>query len=126
MIELNAIRVPVLSDEQREEIRNKYLQLTCPGRERIPQLAVEYGVSNAEIGRILRRRERCYDDRCASRAIAGVVGGRNSAAKFTPEEHERRSAVRGQITLQRYGSEYYSALGRLSARRRQERLAQAV
>jgi len=36
--------------------------------------------------------------------------GKMSASRFTPAEHEARASERGNIVLQRYGKDYYSAL----------------
>jgi hypothetical protein len=52
---------------------------------------------------------------------AGLIGGRVSAMKLSPEQRSARSTITGNITLQRFGLDYYSSLGKLSAQRRKER-----
>src|ERR1035437_3793987 len=53
----------------------------------------------------------------ALRQARGHEFGLRSAARLTPEQCSIRSSKCGNIVLQRYGSGYYSALGKLSAAR---------
>lgn len=52
------------------------------------------------------------------RVQRGSINGKKSAARLTPEQHAINASVRGNIVLRRYGTGYYSALGKLSARKK--------
>jgi hypothetical protein len=52
---------------------------------------------------------------------AKILGGQISKEKVLPEIRVLRSSRAGNAVLQRFGREYYSFLGRLSAARRRDR-----
>ena len=56
------------------------------------------------------------------KAEARVLAGRLAASHLTPQQRIERSSRAGNTTLQRFGLEYYSALGRLSAQQRKKGL----
>ena len=60
----------------------------------------------------------------ALRERGGRVGGLIAASRMTAQERQNRASRNGNITLQKYGIGYYSALGKLSARRKRAKQAQ--
>ena len=51
---------------------------------------------------------------------AGAVGGRVSSDRLTAEQRRQRSIKTGNTTLERFGLDYYAALGRASVKKRRE------
>ncbi len=56
---------------------------------------------------------------------ARILGGRIGQEKVREDIRVRRSSLAGCAVLQRFGQDYYKALGKLSAQRRREREAAA-
>jgi hypothetical protein len=50
--------------------------------------------------------------------LAGGVGGKITASRMTPDQRIRRSSHAGNATLQAYGVNYYSFLGRLNQQKK--------
>ncbi len=54
---------------------------------------------------------------------ARILGGRIGQEKVPEDLRIRRSSLAGCAVLQRFGQDYYKALGKLSAQRKREREA---
>jgi hypothetical protein len=54
------------------------------------------------------------------RQANGHIYGLRSAASMTPEQRSNRSTIAGNTILRQYGVGYYSALGKLSAKKNRQ------